>query len=543
MAVGDGQYPYLHRRQPDGKSAAVVLDEDTDEAFDAAKNDAVEHHRPVLLAVLTDVAEIKFLRHEEIQLDGAALPGTAQGVFQVKVDLGAVEGAVTFINGIGHLQSLQGLAQGAGSCLPYLFRPHGISGPGGKLNVILKAEKAVEAVHQVDDALDLGRDLGGQHENMGVVLGEGAHPHQAVQDAGLLVAVHQAHLRQAQGQVAVAVLLGFVDQNAPGAVHRFDGVVNVINSGEVHVLLVVVPVARLLPQGAAEDNRGADLQVAGAAVLLAPELLQLVAEDHAPGVEEGEPRPFFVEAEETQLRPQAAVVAFFRLFQAVQVFLQVFGLRESGAVEPLQHGVGLAAAPVGAGQTGKLHRLEIAGGRQVGAGAEVDKIALAVGTDRHPRRQVVDEFELVGFIQLLEKLQGLGTADLPPLQGQVGLDDPLHLRLDGRQVIRGKFMLAVEVVIKPVGDGRADAQFGLREEVLDGLGHDVGRCVAVGQAAALIGKGQQLQPALLRQGAGQVPHLAVDPRRYRRAGQPWRDILRHLQSRGAGTVLFDAAVG
>jgi hypothetical protein len=40
---------------------------------------------------------------------------------------------------------------------------------------------------------------------VGVVLDEVAHPHQAVQGAGGLVAVAGAELGQAQGQVAVAL--------------------------------------------------------------------------------------------------------------------------------------------------------------------------------------------------------------------------------------------------------------------------------------------------------------------------------------------------
>ncbi len=56
--------------------------------------------------------------------------------------------------------------------------------------------------------------------DVGVVLGEGADPEQAVEHALALVAGDPAELGQAQRQVAVGVALGAVDQAGAGAVHR-----------------------------------------------------------------------------------------------------------------------------------------------------------------------------------------------------------------------------------------------------------------------------------------------------------------------------------
>ncbi len=75
-----------------------------------------------------------------------------------------------------------------------------------------------------------------------------ADAEQAVQRAAQLVAVHQAELAHAHGQVAVGVGLGGVDQHAAGAVHGLDAVLLVVDDGGVHVVLVVIPVAGGLPQ-------------------------------------------------------------------------------------------------------------------------------------------------------------------------------------------------------------------------------------------------------------------------------------------------------
>ena len=50
-AIGDGQHDRLHRRQPQRQLAAVVLDQDPDEALEGAQQRAVDHHRAVLLVV------------------------------------------------------------------------------------------------------------------------------------------------------------------------------------------------------------------------------------------------------------------------------------------------------------------------------------------------------------------------------------------------------------------------------------------------------------------------------------------------------------
>ena len=57
---------------------------------------------------------------------------------------------------------------------------------------------------EVEHAHDLGVELVGAAEEVGVVLGEAAHPHQAVQHARALEAVDGAELRVAERQLAVA---------------------------------------------------------------------------------------------------------------------------------------------------------------------------------------------------------------------------------------------------------------------------------------------------------------------------------------------------
>ena len=74
-----------------GNAPRKVLGDDADEPLDGAQHHPVDHDGAVLLAVLAGVLQLEPLGQLAVQLDGAALPGPAQGVGQVEVQLGAVE--------------------------------------------------------------------------------------------------------------------------------------------------------------------------------------------------------------------------------------------------------------------------------------------------------------------------------------------------------------------------------------------------------------------------------------------------------------------
>jgi hypothetical protein len=61
-----------------GKAPGVLLDQDADEALQAADDGAVQHHRPVAGAVFAHIFGVQPLGHGEVHLHGAALPLAAQ---------------------------------------------------------------------------------------------------------------------------------------------------------------------------------------------------------------------------------------------------------------------------------------------------------------------------------------------------------------------------------------------------------------------------------------------------------------------------------
>ena len=77
-----------------GKLAGIVLDQDADEALERAEDRAVQHHRPVPRTVLADIGGVEALGQHVVELQRAALPGAADGVLEVELELRAIEGAL-----------------------------------------------------------------------------------------------------------------------------------------------------------------------------------------------------------------------------------------------------------------------------------------------------------------------------------------------------------------------------------------------------------------------------------------------------------------
>ena len=95
VGVGDdGRHHRLHRRQPEREAAGIVLDQDAEEALEAAQDGAVQHHRAVPRAVLGDVFGVQPLRQDEVHLQRAALPVAPDRVAQHEFQLRAVERAL-----------------------------------------------------------------------------------------------------------------------------------------------------------------------------------------------------------------------------------------------------------------------------------------------------------------------------------------------------------------------------------------------------------------------------------------------------------------
>ncbi len=221
--VGDRQHAHLFRSQPEGVITGVVLGHDPEEPFQRAEDGAVDHDRPLLAAISGDVVELEPFRQVEIQLDGGALPHPADGVFDLEIDLGAVESAAALVNLVSPALALQRFDQALGGQVPHGVIPDGFLRSGGEVDfVVVEIEGGEDALGEIKDAQDLITDLFRKTEHVGVVLGEAAHPHQAMHHAGALVAIHRSQLRPADRQLSIAAQFAGVGEHVERAVHRLE---------------------------------------------------------------------------------------------------------------------------------------------------------------------------------------------------------------------------------------------------------------------------------------------------------------------------------
>lgn len=117
---------------------------------------------------------MKFSGHLEVQLNRAALPGTAEAVAQVKVNLRAVERTVALVDDVGHTELFQRGFEAVGRILPILVRTHRVRRTGGQFDEVIEAELGVHLIDEVYDAGNFIRNLLAGHEDMGVILREAA---------------------------------------------------------------------------------------------------------------------------------------------------------------------------------------------------------------------------------------------------------------------------------------------------------------------------------------------------------------------------------
>ncbi len=120
-----------------------------------------------------------------------------------------------------------------------------------------------------------------------------------------------------------------------------------------------------------------------------------------------------------------------------------------------------------------------------------------------------DQLDLVGLGG--EFGTRLVVGDDPAGEALALLLDLLHALLDAAQILGVERLLDVEVVVEAVLDGRADPELGLGEQVLHGLGEDVGG--GVPQDVQTVGGAEldRLDLVAVGERMGEIAQLTADP--------------------------------
>jgi len=445
----------------------------------------------------------------------------------------------------------RGLERGLGA-VPDVVAAGPRLGAVGELDRELReAEIAVDARQEVDEAPRLRLDLVLGAEDMRVVLHEAAHPHDPVQRARGLVAVARPELGHAQRQVAVALEPLVEDLHVAGAVHRLERVdglftgVLLVDLDDEHVVLVLVPVARRLPQLAVHHLRRVDLDIAAALLLAAHVVLQRGVDVPAVRVPEDLARRLLLHVKQVHLAAQTAMVAPLGLLEEIEIGLEPLAVLEGDAVDALQHLAAAVAAPIGARDAHQLEgiRGHLPGMLEMRAAAEILPVPVPVHAQRLVAGDRLDQLDLEGLAAGLVMRDG--AIALPDLGGDrvAPVDDLLHPRLDAAEILRREGLGAVEIVVPAVLDDGADGDLHLGPDFLHGAGHDMGEVVADElQRGRLVLHGVDRDGRVMRDRPLQIPVLPVDMRRDRLLAQRGRDVGRHLGGGHAGGIIARGAV-
>ena len=399
------------------------------------------------------------------------------------------------------------------------FRPVGEAHPH-----VGEAQIGIDRDQQLEEIGTLRLDLLFGAEDMGVVLGEGPHPHDAVDGPRRLVAVAGAELRQAQRQIAIALQSLIEDQDMAGAVHRLQRQHIVLRLHHEDAVAEFVPMARGLPEAAVEKLGRAHLEIARRLEAFAQIALERAEQGPALGMPEDRAHRLLAQMEQPHLPADAPVVALLRLLQHMEIAVELFLVRPAGAVDALQLRVLRIAAPIGAGELRQLEGLaELARRGQMRAGAHVEPIALAVDGDLLVFGDLANPFGLEALAMLTEIIgDPVATPELAR-DLLVAVDDLAHALLDGGEIIRREGRLAGEIVIEAVLDRRPEGDLGAGIKLLHRLGQDMGAVVAQQIEGIGMGARDDLDAGVLLDGGVEIPERSVDLYGERRFGETGPD--------------------
>ena len=303
-----------------------------------------------------------------------------------------------------------------------------------------------------------------------------------------------------------------VDERGLGTVHRLEAEDLLVHLETEHVLRVVLPVPRLLPEPLVDEDGRRDLQVPPGVLHLPRVALELPEHHHALGQPEGRARRDVVEGEELQLPPELPVVAALGLLEAPDVAVELLLGEPGRSVDALEHRPALVAPPVGARGRQELERLDVAGRRHVGPAAEVDEVALPVeGHAGHVRRQRLQDLDLERLVPLPVVADRLLAGPLLADDRVVRLGEVAHPLLEAAEVLLGEGHVAMEVVVEAVLDGGPDGELHPREQLGHRLGQEVGRRVPErGQGlgrAVVLARPRQMRVCLVRHSVCRIAPL------------------------------------
>ena len=262
---------------------------------------------------------------------------------------------------------------------------------------------------------------------MGIILGESTHPHEAVENAGALVSVHGAQLSVAEWEVAVGMVLRFINFDMKRTIHGFYKVALVVDHHlGIHVFAIKRQVPAGFPEGGPSHMGGVEEVVACFVVLFAPMVFDNGANHRPFGMPEHQAwANVLLETEQIQCFSENPVVPFLGFFETEEIGVE-FGLGvKGGSVNTLEHLSFFVTSPVGAGHAHELDGGDLCGVLDVGSSAKIDEGAVFIETV-FGYVEVFDELQFVGLFPFLKKAGGVCSREGVGMKVLGLFEDALH---------------------------------------------------------------------------------------------------------------------
>lgn len=165
------------------------------------------------------VLKIKTDRELEIELNGTALMRSLQCIEDLDINLGSIEGTITWVLLPGFSKFVECLSEGSLSLIPHGIVSELVSGSCGEIKFELETENAIHVIQEVEYTEHLSHNLAWHAENVCIILLEPADTGQPGEGTGDLISVEHTEISKPKGQLSVRPDSAVKHQAVPGTVH------------------------------------------------------------------------------------------------------------------------------------------------------------------------------------------------------------------------------------------------------------------------------------------------------------------------------------
>ena len=180
-----------------------MLNQNPDKPLNGTERYPMNHDWTMFLTICPNIFQIKPLRHLEIQLNRSTLPGSANRIYQMEVNLRSIESAVPLIDYIVQSQLAKSSTKPLGCHLPILVTAHTVFRTGRQLHMILETKQFIDGINQSGHSHNLFLNLFRHHKDVRVILSKTTHSHKAMQLSRFFMTMYQTQLTCPQRQIAI----------------------------------------------------------------------------------------------------------------------------------------------------------------------------------------------------------------------------------------------------------------------------------------------------------------------------------------------------